>query len=90
MKRIAIGFGVMAVAFIIAYAVTGNIGIALCVMAVTVVLLPCRYDPAIQMKKPYCHGAYPTRWPHIQAEHGCHGCLHQRTCLHTTQYGEPG
>lgn len=84
MKSIAIGFGIMAASFVAAYALTGNIGIALCVMAVTVVLLPCRYDPAIQIKerqlRPTCFGDYSAMSWSSRAEYDCHRCPHQSDC----------
>ncbi len=51
MKRITIGFGVMAAVYAGTYAYTGSHAHALVVMCVTLALLPPSIDPAIQIEE---------------------------------------
>lgn len=85
MKRILLGFFIMAVVFVIAYAICHNAAYSLIAVCVVLVLLPPSLDPAIQIKerqmRPECYGAYEHRLPHIHAERDCGECPFFQECF---------
>lgn len=73
-----------------AYGYSHDIGVALIVVCIVLVLLPCRWDPAIQWKerqtRPDCYGDWPHYHPQEAAERDCRHCLHGMACHEDTPY----
>lgn len=65
-------------------------------VAVVIVLLPPRWDPAIRLKewlsrdrtppRPGCFGDWPHYNPQDAAERDCRHCLHGHDCFEETPY----
>lgn len=96
MKPLTAGLAAMGIAFVGGYIALG-LGVGLLCAAITMVLLPPRFDPAIIWKErqlrqvgewpPECYGEMPPNYGH-RAEHDCPNCQYNVYCDAITK-GKP-